>query len=234
VILAQGFPVPEPWDLVLRMLAAAALGGVVGLEREFSDQPAGLRTHILVSLGAALFTMAGAFGVAPFLEDPPEQLTTDPGRVAAQVVTGIGFLGAGAIIRQGVNIKGLTTAAALWVTAAIGTAAALGFWIGAFATAAITVTTLYGLKRLERGLLRRRRRWRYEFGIDAHPDLKFSELARAIEEHRGKVLTMRMDTDEQGNRRLDVVVDLPGETRPESLVDVVSVVNGVLNVEWSR
>ncbi|MDQ3939989.1 MAG: MgtC/SapB family protein [Actinomycetota bacterium] len=139
----------DPLEVVLRLVAAALLGGVVGLERESSDQAAGLRTHMLVSLGAALFTMVGAYGLGDFTGSG-RGLDVDPTRIAAQVVTGIGFLGAGAIIQQGVTVKGLTTAAALWVTAAIGLAAGFGYWIGAGVVTVITVLALYFLKRMRR------------------------------------------------------------------------------------
>src|SRR5918998_6874576 len=130
----------DNWDLVARILVAAALGAAVGLEREVSDQPAGFRTHILVSLGAALFTIAGALGASAF--DDSETVRFDPTRIAAQVVTGIGFLGAGAIIQQGVNVRGLTTAASLWVTAAVGLAVGLGFYTAALITAGGMVVSL--------------------------------------------------------------------------------------------
>ena len=165
--LASAAPTLEPWELGVRVLVAAALGGLVGLERELSDQPAGFRTHILVSLGSALFTMVGAYGLAAFIPEGTENASFDPMRVAAQVVTGIGFLGAGAIIRQGVNIRGLTTAAALWVTAAIGMAAAVGFWLGAIFTTLATVTALYGFKRLEARFLTPRRRIPQDGGEDS-------------------------------------------------------------------
>ena len=149
--MAPGFPqkkkMPETvptisdLDLVLRVVAATVLGGLIGFEREFSDQPAGFRTHILVCLGAALFTLAGAFGVDVFFTRGTADIQFDPTRVAAQVVTGIGFLGAGAILRLGLNVQGLTTAAALWVTAAIGVAVGLGYWVGAVATTAATTTS---------------------------------------------------------------------------------------------
>ena len=134
-------------ELVVRILVSGLLGGVIGLEREMAEQPAGLRTNILVSIGATLFTLIGSYGVAPFFEgDGSLQVTFDPTRVAAQIVSGIGFLGAGAILREGVNIKGLTTAAALWVSAAIGTAVGLGYWEAALVTVVVTVLTLALLK----------------------------------------------------------------------------------------
>src|SRR5882724_4472799 len=107
----------------LQIVVAAALGAVIGLEREMSAQPAGLRTHMLVSLGSALFTLVGA-----------NALHTDPTRIAAQVVTGVGFLGGGAILREGVTVRGLTTAASLWMTAAIGLSVGLRQWTAAVLT----------------------------------------------------------------------------------------------------
>ncbi|MGC9665869.1 MgtC/SapB family protein [Planosporangium sp. 12N6] len=132
--------------VVGQITMAAALGAVVGLEREFGSQPAGLRTHMLVALGATLFTLAGAGLV-----------NTDPTRVAAQVVTGIGFLGGGAIFKEGVNVRGLTTAASLWVTAAIGLAVGLHAWCAAVVTTALTVSVLWLVKQAEHHYLPLRR-----------------------------------------------------------------------------
>lgn len=131
---------------LLALLAAAALGGVVGLERELNAQKAGFRTHVLVALGSALFTTVGA-----------DIAGSDPTRVAAQVVTGIGFLGAGAILRDSGGVHGLTTAASLWVTAGAGVACGLGrAGLGAFAVG-VGLLTLVGFKLLERDVLPRRR-----------------------------------------------------------------------------
>lgn len=143
-------------DLLVRLLVAALLGGAIGFEREFSEQPAGLRTHLLVSLGACLFTVAGAYGLEAF--SGRADINLDPTRIAAQVVTGIGFLGAGAILREGMSVRGLTTAAALWVTAAVGLAVGLGFWVGAVTATAIAVVALFGLKRVEKVLFPRLKR----------------------------------------------------------------------------
>ena len=114
-------------DALARLALAALLGSIIGLEREFREREAGLRTHLLVSLGSALFTIVSAFGFHDVLtHDPQVVVRLDPSRIAAQIVSGIGFLGAGAIIRQGLSIRGLTTAATLWVVAAIGMAAGRG------------------------------------------------------------------------------------------------------------
>jgi putative Mg2+ transporter-C (MgtC) family protein len=103
------------WEILVRLAAAAALGGVIGLERELREREAGFRTHMLVSVGAALFTLVSAYAWGDFAFSQASGVTFDPTRIAAQVVTGIGFIGAGAIIRQGFSVRGLTTAATLWI-----------------------------------------------------------------------------------------------------------------------
>jgi len=128
-------------EAFLRLALAAALGGVIGLERETHRKPAGLRTNMLISLGSALFAILSV------------ELGTgagSPDRIAAQVVTGIGFLGAGAILRSGENVHGLTTAATIWVNAAIGMAAGLGSYTVATVSAAITLVVLALLPFMER------------------------------------------------------------------------------------
>jgi putative Mg2+ transporter-C (MgtC) family protein len=132
-------------ELLGRLLLAAVLGGLIGLEREMARHAAGLRTHILVTLGAAAFTVAGTYGVQGL------GTNQDPGRVAAQIVTGIGFLGAGTIWRyrqsdgQG-SIRGLTTAATIWVAAAIGMLSGFGLYYLAAGTAVIGLVVLRVLK----------------------------------------------------------------------------------------
>lgn len=110
-------------ELIIRLAMATLLGGILGLEREIHGRPAGLRTHLLVSLGAAAFMI-----MSPLVAGMSQNFPGDPGRIAAQIVTGIGFLGAGAIVKEGVNIRGLTTAACLWVAAAIGMACGAGLY----------------------------------------------------------------------------------------------------------
>jgi putative Mg2+ transporter-C (MgtC) family protein len=112
---------PSSWDLIGRLALAAGFTATIGLERELSRHPAGIRTHALVGIGAALFTIAGAYGFSPH--------DTSPTRIAAQVVTGIGFLGAGTIIRHRDRVKGLTTAATLWLAAGLGISAGTGLMV---------------------------------------------------------------------------------------------------------
>jgi putative Mg2+ transporter-C (MgtC) family protein len=130
------------WDLALRLALAGAFGALVGFERESRNHPAGMRTHALVGLGACLFTVAGAYGFADVDKGP----NVDPARVAAQVATGIGFIGAGAIMRNGFNVRGLTTAATLWLVAALGVAVGAGSYVTAAVGFAVVLAVLIGLR----------------------------------------------------------------------------------------
>lgn len=135
-------------DIVIRLLLAAALGGLLGLERERRDQPAGLRTHMLVAVGSCLFALVSAFGFTDFTGEGTPALRADVTRISSQIVVGIGFLGGGTILRYRGTVKGLTTAAGLWLTAAVGLAVAMGFWAGASVAVALGMISLL-LKPLE-------------------------------------------------------------------------------------
>jgi len=130
---------------VIRLCIAFAAGGIIGMERSSRRQVAGLRTHILIAIGSCCLMMLSIW--------LPQQINAgDPGRIAAQVVSGMGFLGAGAIIRLGNSIRGLTTAASLWLTAAVGLTIGAGMYIAAFTTVALAIITLVVLNRLEKKL----------------------------------------------------------------------------------
>ena len=129
---------PLQLDLSVRLIVAAALGLAVGFEREIHGHPAGLRTHMLVASGSALFTVLSAYGFSGVSGSVPNSAPIDPTRIAAQIVSGIGFLGAGAILKDGIVIRGLTTAASLWATSAVGMAAGAGEYI----IAAVATTTI--------------------------------------------------------------------------------------------
>jgi putative Mg2+ transporter-C (MgtC) family protein len=128
---------------VTRVLLAFVLGGVVGFERERVQRPAGLRTHMLVCAGSACFTVASIYGFGEL------GTVRDPARLAAQIVTGIGFLGAGAIFRTGSTVRGLTTASSIWITASIGIVAGLGMFTLAVFTTVLTWFTLFVIKNIE-------------------------------------------------------------------------------------
>lgn len=148
---------PSTFELVGRLLLAAVLGGAIGFERELRDHPAGLRTHITVAVGSALFVIAGAYGWEDFLTDDRSStnITIGVDRVASNIVTGIGFLGGGAILKYGANIRGLTTAASLWVTSAVGLAVGLGNYVLVIAATVVTLVSLVALRFPETWIQRR-------------------------------------------------------------------------------
>ena len=135
-------------EVVLRLLLAMLLSGLVGMEREAKGRAAGFRTHILVGVGSALMMLTGVYMVAHY----KGQMDVDPTRLAAQVVSGIGFLGAGTIIQFRDSVRGLTTAASVWAAAGIGLAVGSGFYVGAVATTGIVLLVLYVLRGFEEKL----------------------------------------------------------------------------------
>ena len=138
---------PSQTELVLRILLAGGLAGLVGLEREIRGHPAGLRTHITVAMGAVLFGLISAYGFGAFQSSRnATNYQLDPTRIASQVVVGIGFLGGGAIVKQGVTVKGLTTAASLWVMAAIGLGCAFGQYLLTLVATGVLLSTLILLR----------------------------------------------------------------------------------------
>ena len=168
------------WMAIPTLFVAAVLGAIVGLEREIGAQPAGLRTHMLVSMGAALFTMAGA-----------DVLGSDPTRVAAQVVTGIGFLGGGAIFKEGINMRGLTTAAALWVTAAIGLATGLRMYWASIAVTLFAVGILWLFKVAEMNWLPDRHR--IQVILTLVPDASLEQVEREALDALVQARVLRID-----------------------------------------
>jgi len=134
-------------EVAERLLLAAGLGAAIGLEREYRDKPAGLRTNILIAVGSALFTSVSIAMSAH---------GGTPDRIAAQIVTGIGFLGGGAILRSGIRVKGMTTAATIWVNAAIGMAAGAGEYVLAIGSTIVTLVVLVVLPPIERYFEQRR------------------------------------------------------------------------------
>src|SRR6266568_3401605 len=136
--------------VVGRLVLASLLGALIGLEREIHGRPAGFRTHLLVSLGSCLFVVTSIQFYKDFGNFSGQgPIGVDPGRVAAQVVTGIGFLGAGAIMRDKASIRGLTTAACLWIAAAIGLACGVGMYAVSFVVTLLAFASLLLLKKVE-------------------------------------------------------------------------------------
>lgn len=136
-------------QIILRLLISTVLAGFIGLERQLHRRAAGLRTHILVSVGSTLIMLTSLY----IFDIYKDKVPLDPARIAAGVITGIGFLGAGTIIRYGEEVRGLTTAASLWVVAAVGLAVGCGFYIASVAATVIVLLALLALRRLESKML---------------------------------------------------------------------------------
>jgi len=215
---------PSDLELLGRLLVAAVLGGAIGAERELNDQAAGLRTHMLLTIGACLFTVISAYG---FGGGP-----RDPSRLAAQIVTGIGFLGGGAIVRHGLTVKGLTTAASIWATAAVGVAVGAGRYLLGIGGAALVVGTLFGLRRASNAL----QRWgvsREQVVLVTRPGF---DLDRIVDATREEKVELRGLERQEGHDedRVVLVVKLRARYRPERLLDALGRLEGVRQVEWER
>jgi putative Mg2+ transporter-C (MgtC) family protein len=215
------------WPAVLlRIFVAAALGGAIGLERELRERQAGLRTHLVVSVGSALFTLVSAYGFHSF------DGKVDPTRIAAQIVSGIGFLGAGAIIRQGLSVRGLTTAASLWLVAAIGMASGAGYWDGALIATLGALLTLGPLRVVAFRMLSRYRPVRDRLLVEIPAGGSPGPIIDAIERAGGRVVSL--DVTQEGERRsVAADVELRAGTAPVAVVSGVADVEGVLEVQWT-
>jgi putative Mg2+ transporter-C (MgtC) family protein len=216
---------PSDLELLGRLLIAAVLGGAIGAERELNDQAAGLRTHMLLTIGACLFTVISAYGFR-------RGVGTDPSRLAAQIVTGIGFLGGGAIVRHGLTVKGLTTAASIWATASVGVAVGAGDYVLGVGGAALVVGTLVGLRRVSATL----QRWgvsREEFMLATRPGFDVERIVEAVKRERVELRGLDREAGKDEDRVV-LVVKLRPRYRPDQLLDVLGRLDGVRQVEWEH
>lgn len=208
---------PETWidslhlGLIGRLLLASLLGGLIGLEREISGKPAGLRTNLLICVGAALlveisFDVADRANVENTLANSP--FRADPGRIAAQIVSGIGFLGAGTILQARGSVIGLTTAATLWVVAAIGMAVGSRAYVEAIGSTVLVGIALVVLGKVEEVLIGRRRTQRYLFTLDPDPNL----LGLVEDTFRSQGLRVETESVEKGLEQYEVAFDISGAT----------------------
>src|SRR5438270_7444577 len=231
-VVASSIPSLSWAEVLGRVALAAALGAVLGLERELRDREAGLRTHLLVSVGSALFTIVSAYGFREFLTSGQSVVRADPTRIAAQIVTGIGFLGAGAIIRQGLAIRGLTTAATLWVVAAIGLAAGAGYYSAAVVTTVLVLVSLWPLRILAYRIFLRYRPERERLLVDLAPGRSAAPVLAAVEEAGGRIESFAVTGDDE-RRSVALEVDLPEEARL-STASAVSELDGVRGIRWGQ
>jgi len=219
------------WEILVRLAAAAALGGIIGIERELREREAGFRTHLLVSVGAALFTLVSAYAWSDFAFSQASGVTIDPTRIAAQIVTGIGFLGAGAIIRQGLTVRGLTTAATLWMVAAIGMACGAGFYWAAVIATAIALVSLWPLRIVSRRLFERPHR--RELEVDLRQDRPAAPVLAALEQLGIGIASFSIGVRGDG-RRLVCAVELPHGAGSEDVVLRLGELDEVSGVRWVK
>ncbi|HEY2935892.1 MAG TPA: MgtC/SapB family protein [Gaiellaceae bacterium] len=219
-------------DVALRLVVAAVLGGAVGLERELREREAGLRTHLLVSVGAAVFTLVSAYGFSDFRYGLNTGITLDPTRIAAQIVTGIGFLGAGAIIRQGLSVRGLTTAATLWVVAAIGLASGAGYYSAAVVGTAIVLFSLWPLRLLAHQAVIRIRPEEGRLLVVLPPGASAAPVVAELERTGVRIDSLQIE-ESQNERAVVVEVRVPEQLRGADLVDRMHGLEEVRRVEWT-
>jgi putative Mg2+ transporter-C (MgtC) family protein len=180
-------------ELLLRMVLAVLFGGIVGMEREWHNHAAGFRTHILVCLGSATIMLLSIYGFSEFVNEPNVRI--DPARLAAQVISGIGFLGAGAILRNGSAVSGLTTAASVWAVAAIGLCVGAGFLYAAVFSTALVLISLLVLNKWEKYLMRNRRNHELTVKIVDHPGM-LGKVASALGQQGIQIINVAMIPEE--------------------------------------
>jgi len=220
------------YELLTRLAAAAALGAVVGFEREVRERQAGLRTHMLVALGSALFTVVSAYAWTAFSFGHASGISYDPTRIAAQIVTGVGFLGAGAILHQGQFVRGLTTAASLWIVAAVGMAVGAGYWWAALITTGLVLFALWPLRIAIYPLLVRLRPDEVLLHVELREGEAVGDVIGTLEKVGGTVRSIEFE-EIAGARRLMLDVDLPAGTR-DAAVTKLSEVEHVTAARWGH
>lgn len=217
-------------ELIARLCLAALLGGAIGFERERLSWAAGLRTHMLVCVGACLFMIVSAYGFMDVLHF--EHVALDPSRVAAQVVSGIGFLGAGSILLRGEIVRGLTTAASLWSVAAVGLAVGGGLYVAAVAATAIILFILAGIKPVERWYFASRQR-RELVIIAEHGQLTLHVLERELGTVTSRINTfiVQQSGDAANTDEVLIAFSRMSEHEFHPLLDKVRSIPGVLRLD---
>jgi putative Mg2+ transporter-C (MgtC) family protein len=219
-------------EILLRVGLAAVLGGAIGFERELREREAGLRTHLLVSVGAALFTMVSAYAWTDWRFSTAEGLVFDPTRIAAQVVTGIGFLGAGAIIRQGLSIRGLTTAATLWVVAAIGMSTGAGYYAAAVITTVLVLVSLWPLRLVAFRISGRFRPEEGRLAVELPAGASAASILEAVEDAGAVVRSLEFE-EEGDARRVDMRVRIERGRSAAELIDAMTRAEDVKGARWN-
>ena len=215
--------ISEP-TILLRVLLAAALGALVGWQREIHHEPAGLRTHTILVVGSAL-CMTLSIDVA--LQFRTTALNGDPGRIAAQIVSGIGFLGAGAIIREGFTVKGLTTATSLWTMAVVGMTVGLGYYLTSVVVTLLIFIVLTVLNSVEKRYIHPHLEITISLKADDRKGL-MEDVKNALQEKGRRIVSLGIRRNlEDRNLAIEADIDVTEGDPTESLVDDLSAIKGV-------
>lgn len=198
--------------IVCRIGMALLAGGVIGAEREATHRPAGLRTHMLVALGAALVMMLGDYAFVVY----QGRAAVDPTRLGAQVVSGIGFLGAGTIMREGLTVRGLTTAASLWAVACVGLAAGAGFYAGAILGTLMILVTLYVLERIQERVMRNRSSLLSIVVCCRDASQMLVKITELTAQHNAEINDFSVDRTDEGYKLIFKVRLAPGRGRGQA------------------
>ena len=219
-------------QLIIRLIVAAVLGSVIGIDRERLVWAAGLRTHMLVCVGSCLFMIVSAFGFADILGTP--RVILDPSRIAAQVVSGIGFLGAGSILLRGEVVRGLTTAASLWTVAAIGLAVGGGLYVEAVVATVVILIILAGIKPLEERLGHRNQQ--HEIILETEQgELSVAALDTALG-YRARRISRYIATpsDQPGQEKISITLSRLSPRDVDEIVSILKQTKGVRRVSRTR
>lgn len=220
----------EPLYMAGRLLLALVLGGLIGFEREKNSSAAGFRTHILVCLGSALIMLLSAYGFPEFASEPNVRM--DPARLAAQVISGIGFLGAGTILRNGMSITGLTTAASLWVVAAIGLASGAGFYFAAILTTVMVLMSLWILSAVEKKFFKTKRE--YLIKVHATQTHGVMNAISSLLEKKGVVIQRLAleedDREDQADLHITLALKMPKGLKIVAVIEEIRMMKHVSGV----
>ncbi len=214
------------WEIVLRIVAAMVIGGVIGAQREFKGNSAGLRTHTLVALGACIAMLTNEF----LFHKYSDQSSMDIARMGSYVLTGIGFLGAGSIIKDGFRVRGLTTAAGLWVVASLGIAIGAGFYLAAGVGAFLAVATITILKVIENKYINLKTNTRIIFKAKNSAG-KLGEVLNEIGMRSGKISSMNFENADDKWMQVTVTIDKIKDSDVHFLAEKLSGINGVKNID---
>lgn len=229
----------NPWiidelHILIRLLLAMLLGGLVGFEREHNNHAAGLRTHILVCLGATLIMLLSIYGFSDFVDQA--NVRVDPARLAAAVITGIGFLGAGTILYTGKSITGLTTAASLWVVAAMGLAIGAGFYFAAVVSTGLVILILWIFNKIEQRFLNGKKTRVITIRVigthDTIEDISTKLTSKSIVTKRMTLQETRLPAEEELHQQMELqfYVIAPKQIDPITLILELKSIDGVFGV----